>query len=140
MPGKKSSVSPQTQIKFIKGFWITGVSVILFILLLFSLISLGVFGKMPSFEELENPKSNLATEIYSSDHVILGKYYIENRSNVHFRELSPNVINALIATEDSRFEKHSGVDIKAIFRVAFGMIIGSNNAVKRRMAARVSAS
>jgi len=126
MPGKKSSVSPQTQKKFIKGFWITGVSVILFFLLLFSFISLGIFGKMPSFEELENPKSNLATEIYSSDHVTLGKYYIENRSNIHFRELSPNVINALIATEDSRFEKHSGVDIKAIFRVAFGMIIGSN--------------
>ena len=126
MPGKKSSVSLQSQKKIIKGFWITGVSVILFFLLLFSLISLGIFGKMPSFEELENPKSNLATEIYSFDHVILGKYYIENRSNVHFRELSPNVINALIATEDSRFEKHSGVDIKAIFRVAFGMITGSN--------------
>ena len=94
MPGKKSSVSPKTQKKFIKVFWITCVSVILFFLLLFSFIPLGIFGKMPSFEELENPKSNLATEIYSSDHEILGKYYIENRSNIHFRELSPNIINA----------------------------------------------
>jgi penicillin-binding protein 1A len=126
MPGKKSSVSPKTQKKFIKVFWITCVSVILFFLLLFSFIPLGIFGKMPSFEELENPKSNLATEIYSSDHEILGKYYIENRSNIHFRELSPNIINALVATEDSRFKEHSGVDIKAIFRVAFGMITGAN--------------
>src|ERR1035437_1126661 len=122
MPGKKSKVSPQIQKKFIKGFWITGVSLIFFVLLIFALISLGIFGKMPSFEELENPKSNLATEIISTDHQVLGKYYIENRSNVHFRELSPNIINALIATEDSRFEKHSGVDIKAIFRVVFGMM------------------
>src|ERR1035437_11107286 len=118
MPGKKSSISPQTQKKFIKVFWITGVSVILFFLLLSSFISLGIFGKMPSFEELENPKSNLATEIYSSDHKILGQYFIENRSNVHFQELSPNVTNALIATEDARFEEHSGVDIKAVIRVA----------------------
>src|SRR5208283_3336610 len=100
MPGKKKSVSPKTQKKFIRGFWITGISIILFIILLFLSISLGIFGKMPSFEELENPKSNLATEIYSSDHETLGKYYIENRSNIHYRELSPNVINALIATED----------------------------------------
>jgi penicillin-binding protein 1A len=126
MPGKKISVSPKTQKKFIKGFWITGICVILFILFLFLSISVGIFGKMPSFEELENPKSNLATEIYSSDHETLGKYYIENRSNIHYRELSSNVINALIATEDSRFNEHSGVDIKAIFRVLFGMITGTN--------------
>ena len=126
MSGKKNAVSPKTQKKFIKGFWITGIGVILFIILLFLSISFGLFGKMPSFEELENPKSNLATEIFSADHEILGKYYIENRSNIHYRELSPNVINALIATEDSRFEEHSGVDIKAIFRVLYGMITGTN--------------
>ncbi len=126
MSGKKNAVSPKTQKKFIKGFWITGIGVILFIILLFLSISFGLFGKMPSFEELENPKSNLATEIFSADHETLGKYYIENRSNIHYRELSPNVINALIATEDSRFEEHSGVDIKAIFRVLYGMITGTN--------------
>jgi penicillin-binding protein 1A len=126
MSGKKSSVPPQKQRKYIRGFWITFAGIVLFLLIFFSCISLGIFGKMPSFEELENPKSNLATEIYSSDHKVLGKYYIENRSNVHFRDLSPNVINALIATEDSRFEKHSGIDVKAIFRVVFGVITGSN--------------
>ncbi|MCX6244903.1 MAG: transglycosylase domain-containing protein [Bacteroidetes bacterium] len=126
MPGKKHSAPPQKERKYIRGFWFTGLAIILFFLILFTCISFGIFGTMPSFEELENPKSNLATEIYSSDHKTLGKYYIENRSNVHFRDLSPNIINALIATEDSRFEKHSGVDIKAIFRVAFGMITGSN--------------
>jgi penicillin-binding protein 1A len=126
MRGKRKQVSPKLQKKFIKGFWITGACAIFFILLLFLSISLGLFGKMPSFEELENPKSNLATEIFSADHQTLGKYYIENRSNVHYRELSPNVINALIATEDSRFLEHSGVDIKAVFRVLFGMITGTN--------------
>jgi penicillin-binding protein 1A len=126
MSVKKSSVPPQKQRKYIRGFWITFAGMFLFLLILFTAISFGIFGKMPTFEELENPKSNLATEIISSDNKTLGKYYIENRSNVHFRDLSPNVINALISTEDSRFEKHSGVDIKAIFRVAFGMVTGSN--------------
>ncbi|MGA3013013.1 MAG: transglycosylase domain-containing protein [Bacteroidales bacterium] len=126
MPGKRSLVSPKTQKRFIKGFWITGVSLILFVILLFLSISIGIFGKLPSFEELENPRSNLATEIISADHQTLGKYYIENRSNIHYGELSPNVINALIATEDSRFNEHSGVDIKAIFRVVFGMLTGTN--------------
>jgi len=126
MSVKKSSVPPQKQRKYIRGFWITFSGIFLFLLILFTAISLGIFGKMPSFEELENPKSNLATEIISSDNKTLGKYYIENRSNVHFRDLSPNVINALISTEDSRFEKHSGVDIKAIFRVVFGMVTGLN--------------
>ena len=79
---------------------------------------------MPSFEELENPKSNLASEVYSSDGKLLGKYFIENRSNIHYQDLSPNVVNALIATEDARFEKHSGVDVKAIFRVFFGVFTG----------------
>jgi len=126
MSAKKSSVPPKKQRRFIRGFWITAVTIIVFTLLLFSSISIGLLGKMPSFEELENPKSNLATEIYSADNKVLGEYYIENRSNVHYQDLSPNIINALIATEDSRFKEHSGVDIKAIIRVFFGMITYSN--------------
>jgi penicillin-binding protein 1A len=81
---------------------------------------------MPSFEELENPKSNLATEIISSDNKVMGKYFIENRSNIHYQELSPNAINALIATEDIRFEKHSGVDMRAVFRMVFGVFTGTS--------------
>lgn len=81
---------------------------------------------MPSFEELENPKTNLATEIYSSDNKLIGTYYIENRSNIEYSELPPHLVQALLATEDIRFEKHSGIDIKALFRVAFGVLTGNN--------------
>ena len=81
---------------------------------------------MPSFEELENPKSNLASEIYSSDNKILGKFYIENRSNIHYSDLSPNLVNSLIAIEDVRFRQHSGIDAKAILRVAYGLISGKH--------------
>ena len=65
---------------------------------------------MPSFEELENPESNLATEVYAADGVLLGRFFLENRSRVEYDEISPNVINALIATEDKRFYDHSGID------------------------------
>ena len=75
--------------------------------------------QLPSFEELENPKSALASEIISSDQQLLGKYFIENRTNAHYYELSPNVIQALKATEDIRFEEHSGVDLRGLLRAVF---------------------
>jgi penicillin-binding protein 1A len=112
--------------KYLKGFWVSYLILIILIALFFISVGYGLFGKMPTFEELENPKSNLATEVISSDGKLLGKYYIENRSNTHYQELSPNVINALIATEDARFEDHSGVDAIAIFRVFWGMASGSS--------------
>jgi penicillin-binding protein 1A len=80
---------------------------------------------MPTFEELENPKSNLATEIYSSDNVLLGTFFFENRSNADYRDISPNLINALIAIEDIRFEEHSGIDEKALVRVFYGVVTGN---------------
>ena len=123
-PGHKSKVPAAKQKIYLKRFWMTFVLFIAFVFLLFFFISLGLFGKMPSFEDLENPKSNLATEIISSDNKVLGKYFIENRSNIHYQDLSTNVINALIATEDIRFEKHSGVDVKAVFRMFFGVFTG----------------
>ncbi len=98
--------------------------VILFIVLLFGLISSGRLGYMPTFEELENPKSNLASEIYSEDDVLLGKYYIENRSDAKFSELDTNLVNALIATEDIRFYNHSGIDFKALVRAVAGVLSG----------------
>lgn len=82
------------------------------------MISGGRLGYIPSFEELENPTTNLATELYSSDGVLLGKYYKENRTIVNFEDLSPNLVNALLATEDVRFYDHSGIDYIALFRVA----------------------
>ena len=84
------------------------------------------FGTMPSFEELENPQSNLASEVYSADHKLLGTYYYEYRSNINYNELSPHLINTLIAAEDIRFENHSGIDGKALVRVAFGLLSGSS--------------
>jgi penicillin-binding protein 1A len=124
MPASSSN-NAQTK-KYLKGFWLSFIILVMMIALFFVCVSFGLFGKMPSFEELENPKSNLATEIISSDGKLLGKYYIENRSNTHYQDLSPNVINALIATEDARFEDHSGIDAIAIFRVFWGMATGSS--------------
>lgn len=109
-----------------KRFWSAYLIVFAFIVLLFTAISAGLLGFMPSFEELENPKSNLASEVISADQELLGKYYIENRSNINYQELSPNLVNAIIATEDARFEKHSGVDVKALFRVTYGLVSRSN--------------
>ena len=76
-----------------------------------------LFGEMPSLQELENPQSQLASVLLSEDGVELGKYFRENRSPVEYSDLSPNIINALLATEDARFVKHSGIDLRSTFRV-----------------------
>lgn len=110
--------------KYLLYFWGLFVSPLVLAFLLFFTISVGLWGFMPSFEELENPKSNLASEIYSADSVLLGTYYIHNRSNVGYAEISQNLVEALLATEDIRFHYHSGVDIRSIFRVVFRNIIG----------------
>ncbi|MCK9451510.1 MAG: transglycosylase domain-containing protein [Bacteroidales bacterium] len=96
------------------------------ILLLFYGITNEWFGQMPSFQELENPETNQASQIYSADAELLGSYYIENRSNVHFRELSPDLVNALLAIEDIRFTEHSGIDERALLRVAWGVVTGNS--------------
>lgn len=90
-----------------------------FVILLFVCANFGLFGKMPSVAELENPEADLASEIISADGLLMGKYYSENRSEVKYNQISPNVINALIATEDERFYEHSGIDAQAVGRVAF---------------------
>ncbi|GAB4287542.1 MAG: transglycosylase domain-containing protein [Marinilabiliales bacterium] len=90
--------------------------IIISIIVLFTLIATGKVGYIPSWDELENPKSYLATEIYSSDNVLLGTYFAENRSNVTYDQLSPYLINGLIATEDERYFKHSGIDLRGLIR------------------------
>lgn len=102
--------------KYILRFWMLFVSGLLFAVLFFYAISAGVFGELPTFEDLENPKSSLATEVISADGVVLGKYYIQNRSFTKYEELSPYLIQALIATEDARFERHSGIDVRGLMR------------------------
>jgi penicillin-binding protein 1A len=84
--------------------------------LFFLFASWGLLGSMPSFEDLENPDSNLATEIISSDGVVLGKYFEKNRSQLKYSDLPQNLVQALVATEDARFYEHSGVDGRGTLR------------------------
>ena len=96
--------------------------------LFFLFASWGIFGSMPSFEDLENPDSNLATEIISSDGVVLGKYFEKNRSQLKYADLPKNLIDALIATEDARFYEHSGIDGRGTLRAisSFGTSGGAS--------------
>jgi len=107
-------------------FWLIWVLLLAMGFVFFYGVAAEWFGNMPTFEELENPKSNLASEVYSSDGELLGTYFIENRSNISYRDISPNLINALVAIEDIRFEKHSGIDEKALVRVFYGVITGNH--------------
>ena len=103
--------------KFIKWFWMLFGIGVLATLLLFLLASWGVFGAMPTFEHLENPNTNLATEIISSDDETLGKFYLDdNRTPVAFNELPENLVHALVATEDARYYQHSGIDARGTLR------------------------
>jgi len=121
---KKKKQSP-TKSNAIRNLWIIFGSLLVLLILFFFCVAKGVFGTMPTFEELENPRTNLATEIISADGKVLGTYYVENRSNVRYAELSPYMPEALISIEDERFTEHSGIDEKALFRVAFGLITGN---------------
>lgn len=102
--------------KYVKRFWYLVLGGFGSILLIFLLTSWGVFGALPTFEELENPQKNLATEIISADGVTLGKYAYENRTPVTFKDLPDNLVEALIATEDERFYEHSGIDFRGTAR------------------------
>ena len=98
---------------------------LLFILFVWmvSIDFLGLFGALPDFKALENPDSELASELYAADGVLLGTFARENRSPVTYEELSPTLVQALIATEDERFEDHSGIDLQAMIRVFVKSII-----------------
>lgn len=109
--------------KIVRWLYVIFASMVGLVVLLFFLLSIGALGFMPSFEELENPYSNLATEIFSSDNVLLGTFFQENRSSVDYDEISPNVVHALISTEDIRFYDHSGIDARGLGRVAFRTIL-----------------
>ena len=121
---KNKTKQQNGQSKAIRNLWIVFGSFLLLVILFFFCVAKGVFGTMPSFDELENPRTNLATEIISADGKILGTYYIENRSNVRYAELSHYMPEALISIEDERFTEHSGIDERALFRVAFGVLTG----------------
>ena len=116
-----------TTSKFIRFTWLLVWSPFIILFLLVSFISLEIFTDLPSVAELQNPKSNLATVIYSSDMKTLGKYYAENRVSVKYYELDKDLIDALIATEDARFHEHSGVDVRALGRAVFGALTGKSS-------------
>jgi len=107
-----------------KKFWRVFAYTLLGILAFFLFASWGLFGSMPSFEDLENPDSNLATEIISSDGVVLGKYFKTNRSQLKYSDLPKNLVEALVATEDARFYEHSGIDGRGTLRAVF--TLGTN--------------
>jgi penicillin-binding protein 1A len=101
---------------YVKRFWQLIFLGLLLAVLFIVLTAWGVFGKLPSIAEIENPKSNLASEIITSDQQVLGKFYKDNRTYTDYTELSPLLVNALVATEDERFYEHSAVDFRALAR------------------------
>ncbi len=101
---------------FIKWFWILFASGLLLCISIFLLAGLGAFGKMPEFDDLENPKNDLATEIIASDGKIIGTFFRENRTPVDFEQLPDHLVKALVATEDERYYEHSGIDARGTIR------------------------
>lgn len=107
---KKTATTGNSFTIYIKWFWGLFFGGVLAFVLLFLLASWNVFGELPTFEELENPESNLATKIVSVDGKQLGTYYNENRTPIKYEDLPQNLIDALVATEDERYYEHSGID------------------------------
>ncbi len=102
-------------------FWLCViVPALLFVLLMFSAANAWFgFDELPKVDDLVNPKSNLATEVYTADGKVLGKYFYQNRVNVDYDEISPYMIDALVSTEDERYYSHSGIDLEGLARAIF---------------------
>lgn len=105
--------------KLLLWFWMLFIGGILAVVAVFACANWGVFGPMPTFDELENPSSSVATEIISTDGKTLGKFYLENRVPVKYEDLPQHLVDALIATEDERFREHSGIDARGTMRAIF---------------------
>ncbi len=109
----------------IKKLWVILLSGITFIAIFIISVNYNVsnlFGGMPSLQDLEKPESELSSELYSSDNILLGKYFRYNRSPVKFNELSDELVTTLLVTEDIRFYNHSGIDLKGLVRATYGVI------------------
>ncbi len=129
MQNKKVLKKQQQEIenkKYVKAMWIGYLSILFCIVIFFIMLSFGWLGFMPTFEELENPKANIATEVYADNGELLGYIGLQNRSIVNYKDISPNMINALIATEDVRFREHSGIDARSLFRVLTKTVLGGH--------------
>ena len=107
--------------KLILWFWMIFVTgVLASVLFFYAIANWNLFGELPSIEELDNPETHQATEVYSSDGKVIGTFFAENRSNIDFDQISPFVIQGLIATEDERFYDHSGIDLRSLARALSG--------------------
>lgn len=123
MSKKEKKKKPSLLTHFIRFISLITFSLIGLVIAFIMLIKAGYFGALPSESSLKNIQNNIATEIYSSDNVLLGRYFIHERNPTSFENISPHAINALIATEDSRFYSHKGVDPKSVFRVVVKTVI-----------------
>ena len=115
----------ETKKKILKWFWLLFSMPIVMVVAIVGLV--WAFADIPSFEELENPDSKLATQVIAEDGEILTTFHIENRSYVSYEELSPNLVHAAVATEDVRFYNHSGIDVKSLGRVIFKTLLGGDS-------------
>src|SRR6056300_784607 len=107
----------RTYRKFVRTIWFSFWGIILFVLGVFLAASLELLGPMPDFRQLENPKTNLATQIISADDLVLGKFYFnDNRTPISYEDIPASMVQALIGTEDERFYSHAGIDFKGTAR------------------------
>ena len=104
--------------------WLIILSPFILVFSLVSLASFEFFGPLPTFDQLENPQNNLATEIISADSIVIGKYFFENRTSAVRDDIPQQFINALLSTEDIRYRDHSGIDVRALFRAVYGVFSG----------------
>ncbi|SNR76501.1 penicillin-binding protein 1A [Maribacter sedimenticola] len=125
---KKSLKKPQRKHSFFKIVGYTLLSLIAFILLFIGSVQIGLWGKLPSKEELSTIQYQIASEVFTADSVLIGKYYLYDRQPVTFNEFPEHLRHALIAIEDERFYEHSGVDYKSLIRVAFKTVLMGDNA------------
>ncbi|WP_405611109.1 penicillin-binding protein 1A [Polaribacter sp. Asnod1-A03] len=120
--------------KYLKWFWGIVLGGFSILILIFLFASWGLLGTLPTFEELENPENNLATEVISSDGKTLGKYAKENRTPIKYKDLPQNIVEALVATEDERFYEHSGIDFRGTARAVLKPGSGGASTITQQLA------
>ena len=105
--------------KPVRIFWRIFFGGFAFVIILLAMLNFGWIGSMPDLDDIENPSASLASQVYAEDGTLMGKYYIEDRINVQYKDISKHIIEALIATEDERFYEHSGIDARSLGRAIF---------------------
>lgn len=121
--GKKGNPKKSWKAVLVKYAIGIGVFIPVALILFYFSVSIGIFGSVPTYAELEEMNFNYASEVYSEDHVLLGKYYLQNRTDAKYEDFPEHLVNALVATEDARFWEHKGVDTRSLLRVVFKSIL-----------------